>query len=289
MNSFNILNRFFSKATLLDNLENGSSACYGEIVKRYSLNENGTNKDLISKIYSILGESYRNEYFYKNTLLNNLIIKKHRLRTTKVLTELPIGKSKADFITINGKAVVYEIKTELDNLDRMETQIQDYYKCFPYVCIVTCDKHLKQVKDLFALTNVGIYSFLKNNTISIEQEPVADFSHLEHSIMFKVLRKYEFEEVLKSCQKQLPRTTKFDYYKKCFDLFKTIDKEKLYKKMLVVLKRRCNIEVEKFNIVPSELKMLVYQTRLCDKQYQALFDFLTANYFSGGQKCIFHI
>ena len=289
LNCSNILNRFFSKTTLLDTIENGQNLCYGEIIKRYAHNENGTNKELISAIYSILGTSYRNEYFYKNTLLNNLIIKKHKLCSTKVLTELPIGKSIADFVTLNGKAVVYEIKTELDNLDRIETQIRDYYKCFPYVCIVTCTEHLNKVKELFQSSNVGIYYFSKRNAIKIIQDPLPDLSQLDYSVMFKVLRKYEFEEVLKCCHKPLPQTTQFDYYKRCFDLFTTIDKEEIYKKILVILKQRCKIELEKFNDVPLELKMLVYQSKFCDTQYQTLFDFLNADYSSGGREDVFSI
>lgn len=39
------------------------------------------------------------------------------------LTELPIGDSKADFIMINGRGVVYEIKTDLDNLNRLNSQL----------------------------------------------------------------------------------------------------------------------------------------------------------------------
>ena len=289
MNNFNVLNRFFSKSMLLKAIENNQNSCFGELVKRYSLDETLTNQELISSIYSIMGNSYRNEYFYKNTLLNNLIVKKHKLNSTKVITELPIGKSIADFITINGKAVVYEIKTELDNLERIETQIQDYYKCFPYVCIVTCEKHLKKVKNLFISTSVGIYSFSSNNSIKVIKEPVANFSQLDYSTMFKVLRKYEFEEVLTRCSKTLPQTTQFEYYRQCLNLFKSIDLKELYAKMLIVLKQRCVIEIEEFDKVPLELKMLVYQTQLTTSQYKALFEFLHTDYLKGGCSNVFPV
>ena len=36
---------------------------------------------------------------------------------------------------INGRGVVYEIKTDLDNLLRLENQIRDYYKVFSYVYV----------------------------------------------------------------------------------------------------------------------------------------------------------
>ena len=64
----------------------------------------------------------------------------HSVNTTTALTEVAIAKSKADFVLINGKAVVYEIKTELDNLERLCSQIDDYYKAFDHVAVVTYEK-----------------------------------------------------------------------------------------------------------------------------------------------------
>ena len=59
-------------------------------------------------------------------------MKKQILLLCLALTELPVGDSKADFIMINGRGVVYEIKTDLDNLLRLENQIRDYYRLGVY-------------------------------------------------------------------------------------------------------------------------------------------------------------
>lgn len=50
-----------------------------------------------------MNKNHRNEYFYKNTLLNKLLLGVHKPTTTVALTEIPIAKSKADFVLINGK------------------------------------------------------------------------------------------------------------------------------------------------------------------------------------------
>lgn len=282
MNNYNVLNRFFSRSTFEEILLGHNTSCYGEIVKRYAIDQKGTNGAVISSIYSILSSQYRNEYFYKNTLLNNLIIKKHKLYTTKVLTELPINKSIADFVTLNGKAIAYEIKTELDNLDRIEAQVKDYYKCFPYVCIVTCESHLAKVKELFANTNVGIYWFSKRNSIKVEQEPQPEFGYLDYSALFKLLRKYEFESILKNHFHELPQVSQFDYYSECYKWFLKIDIDIVLNEMLAVLKQRCRIQIEKFEQVPLELKMLVYQSNYSDEKYSRLEEFLNATYVDGG-------
>ena len=105
-----ILNRLFTQNVFQDLINDNNNITYGAVVKRYITDtEAKNNGELISKIYGIMSKSYRNEYFYKNTLLNELLIEKHNVSTTTALTQIPIGKSKADFILINGKAVVYEI------------------------------------------------------------------------------------------------------------------------------------------------------------------------------------
>lgn len=44
-------------------------------VKRYVKSENSTLGNAISEIYHYMESEYRNEYFYKNTILNQLLIK----------------------------------------------------------------------------------------------------------------------------------------------------------------------------------------------------------------------
>ena len=59
-------------------------------------------------------------------MLNKLLLGRHSINTTTALTQIPINKSKADFILINGKAVVYEIKTELDNFEFIKNTYENY-------------------------------------------------------------------------------------------------------------------------------------------------------------------
>ena len=145
----NILNKVFTKNTLNKWISLEKSDIYAITIKRFVKDAEGkTNKELISDIYTKMKTDYRNEYYYKNTLLNKLLIGKHSVNTTSALTEVNINKSKADFVLINGKAVVYEIKTELDNLDRLECQIMDYYKAFNHVAVLTYEKNLKNVENI---------------------------------------------------------------------------------------------------------------------------------------------
>lgn len=275
-----ILNRIFTKNTLNDLLMNQESIVLTNSVKRY-LNdvEDLKNNEIISAIYKFMLKSYKNEYVYKNTLLNKLLLGVHSLNTTTALTEVSIERSKADFILINGKATVYEIKTELDTLDRLNGQIEDYYKAFPNVCVITNENDCKKVEDTIANKNVGIYVLTKRNTISPKRKPIEHYDSLQKESMFKVLRKPEYELILKDQFNELPKVRQVEYYKACLEKFKSIDVLKSYELVIRELKKRNRIEIEDFkDKVPHELKFLVYFSEFKKMDYLLLEEFLNEKY-----------
>ncbi|CEK29384.1 hypothetical protein JGS6364_00301 [[Clostridium] sordellii] len=283
MNNNLILNRIFTKNTFDNLIEKHSNKSYSDVVNRYiSKEELNYNIEYISKIYDFLRKEYRNEYFYKNTLLNKLLLGRHSLNTTTALTEIPINKSKADFILINGNAVVYEIKTELDNFERLESQINDYYKAFKYVYVVTCEKNLDKLEKTLKNDYVGICILKRNSSISTIRKAKEYSFNLDYETMFKVLRKKEFENIILKFYKKLPETTDFEYYDACFDLIKKIDISLVHDEMSKQLKSRVNIIVDEYKeYVPYELKFLVYFSKYKYNDYLKLNTFLNSK-FEGG-------
>lgn len=276
MNNNNIiLNRFFTRNTLWDLINRTGSGLYEFCVQEYSLeNSNTTNKEMITRIYRHLMKEYRNEYYYKNTLLNKLLLGRYSLNTTTALSEVSISRSKADFILINGKGIVYEIKTELDSFERLDSQINDYYKAFRQVCVVTSESNYEKIRTMLINTPVGICVLTKRNTISMRKEP-EDFNYsLEHTVMFKVLRKIEYENILLNHYGQLPNTTQVNYFKACLEWFKNIEINTAHSYMIGELKKRNIKEVDEYKKVPYELKFLVYFSRFKKKDYTKLNAFL---------------
>ena len=254
-----ILKRFFSKSMLHDLLSGKSNDVFDCVVKRYISDPQGKSYgELVSEIYTYLGKNYRTEYFYKNTMLNKLLVKHHDYKKTIVLSELPIGNSKADFIMINGKGVVYEIKTELDNLDRLDSQIRDYYKAFSEIVIVTYEENFDKVTNVVPET-VGIMLLTKRKALKMIREPLPDSSYLDSETIFKILRKYEFEEIIRNNGYLLPQVNQFQYYRECYSIISQIDIEELQVAMLKELKKRMKIDVVEFTMrLPEELRFLSY-------------------------------
>lgn len=237
--------------------------------------EDITYGDAISKIYHYMSSSYRNEYFYKNAILNQLLIEKHDLSDTTVLTELPVGDSKADIIMINGKGVVYEIKTDLDNFSRLKNQINDYYKAFKYVNVVVGYKQFDKAKEILGDSKVGIFVMCKNGKLRCKKVARSNDKDLSYETIFRILRKKEFESILLKHYGKLPEVNNFYYYRECLKWLSEINIKTLQKEMLSCLKMRMlpTVEEDFKKQVPYELRFYAYFTKKKSNQYQALNEF----------------
>ena len=252
--------------------ENRVPESFSKCVKRYIKAEDATIGEAISEIYHFMDCEYRNEYFYKNTILNQLLIKKHDLYNTAALTELPIGDSKADIIMINGRGVVYEIKTDLDNLLRLDNQIKDYYKVFSYVYVVVGNKQLSHVKDFLKDQKVGIYELTASGKLICRKKALCNKENLSYEAMFQVLRKAEFESILLKHFHKLPEVNSFQYYRECQKWLERVNIITLQKDVMKCLKARTLILVENKleEKVPYELRFYAYFSKRINSNYQEI-------------------
>lgn len=120
---------------------------YSSVVRRYiSDAEQKNNRELISEIYCELKNNYRNEYFYKNTLLNKLLLGVHSVNTTTALTEMAIAKSKADFVLINGKGVIFKLlrKSEYEDILNIIPLVKTVFTNTDRKFIFTCFENIKK-------------------------------------------------------------------------------------------------------------------------------------------------
>lgn len=279
--SMSNLNKVFTRSTLRHLIDEKKDMEYTSVIRRYASDiGEKNNRELISEIYCELKKNYRNEYFYKNTLLNKLLLGVHSVNTTTALTEVGIAKSKADFVLINGKAVVYEIKTELDNLERLNSQIDDYYKAFDHVTVVTCEKNIYQVEKILDNMEkpVGICVLRKNDKLGTVREPQRYTADLNKKVIFKMLRKSEYEDILVNWYGFLPEVTQFKYFSICENMFSQIPIEESYLLFLKILKKRVQLEKKEFVKIPYELKFLAYFMNLTCEDYKKLEDFLECQY-----------
>lgn len=272
-----LLNKIFT-IPYIDKMidENSIPDSFLKFVRKYVKCENITYGKALSEIYHYMDFSYRNEYFYKNTMLNKLLIEKHDVYNTAVLTELPIEESKADFIMINGRGILYEIKTDLDNLIRLENQIRDYYKVFSYVYVVVGKKQLQKVSDFLPNQKVGIFELNEERKLIKRRKAYCNRNDLSHETMFKLLRKQEFESILLKYYGKLPEVNSFQYYRECLEWLRKLNVVTLQKEVMFCLKMRTLLKIEKKfdEKIPYELRFYAYFSKKYKKDYSELDTFL---------------
>ncbi|WP_160141603.1 sce7726 family protein [Salicibibacter halophilus] len=99
-------------------------------------------------------------YPCEQTLKYNLASKYLNRNNEITAFEINVGESRLDIGRINGHSYAYEIKTELDSLDKLNKQINDYAKVFEYIYVIIHPKHLAKVKQLVPdFCGIITYSF----------------------------------------------------------------------------------------------------------------------------------
>ena len=139
--------------------------------EHYSIERtNTTYKKVLGSLYLELQSEYRSEYFYKNNLLNRYLLKQYSLSTTSVFNEFKIGNSIADFVLLNGTARIFEIKTDLDGLEKLEKQLNDYKQFADLVYIVTSSKYINKLVHDYSDSTIGVIEFTPRNTFKEHKE-----------------------------------------------------------------------------------------------------------------------
>jgi len=239
------------------------------------INEGSTNLDVIKKAYKHLDSNYRNEYFYKNVLFNSLIAER-KLKNTVVLNELRINQSIADTVCLNGQAVLYEIKTELDTPEKLESQLRDYRKAFTKIFVVSHHSNYYKYYQFIKGEGIGLIVLDENSKLVEHTPAIENGSYLEHAVLFKLLRKSEYTSLIKDWFGFVPEVPNTLYFKKSLELTKNIPIDDFQKLVVIELKRRLPKEYKVGNIqnVPKELRYICHMLNMKEEQYINLSKFL---------------
>ncbi|WP_418636423.1 sce7726 family protein [Winogradskyella sp.] len=264
--------------------------CYStfyKIKKHTIVTDSTTNLDTINVIYNSLLKNYKNEYVYKNILTNKLLLKKYSLKNTIALNEFNIGKSIADFVLLNGEARIYEIKTELDNLEKLDTQVLDYCKFGDKVYIVTSSKHINKLIELYANSTIGIIELTSRNALKTIKEATSNEATFSYETLFKTLRKQEYLDIIEEYFNFVPEVSNTRIFKECLALAKKIEIS-LFQKLVVKKLKSRNISNPKKiqeKAIPESLKHICYSLDFSKKEYEKLNSFLNQK----SKICISHI
>lgn len=271
----------FSPPIFKEIASESDSTCFDEAIRHRLKNtaKETSNLSLIKYFYKTLEKKYRCEYIYKNTLFNT-ILKEHGLKSTLTLNEFRIGKSIADLVLLNGSAKIYEIKTELDSLDKLEKQIKDYQKFADKIYIVTNEAHAAHLQITYKDSSVGIMLLNKKNKLETIKEAASDSRYFDFDTLFKVLRKQEYLDLTMSNFGYTPDVPNTKIFRCCYALLRDVDILEFQKQVVAKLKERTIQNPKKLlsSKTPKELKYICNSLDLNEKEYEVLYDFLNTKH-----------
>ena len=201
-NSF-VLDHFFCKKLLQEIAYNLSGSIsdlprYQKLCSEQNLTYNSSNLAAIQYIYKLLYTTHQNEYFFKNTLFNyffnDSVLSDDLNLCPTILNEFHVASSIPDLIVIkpNNTSEILEIKSQCDSLERLQSQLPDYYKVFRKVSLVTGEKLYTKAIAMTKKSNLGLYLINKKGEVIQEKEAKLCNDRLELSECFKFLRQKEY-------------------------------------------------------------------------------------------------
>jgi len=217
-------------------------------------------------IYSRLLDNYRNEYVYKNAIASKIVRGRHRLSNTSFTTEFKVGQSIADVAVFNGTSTAYEIKTEFDTFERLDSQLKAYGKVFDKTYVVVPESKVQKTVDIVP-DHVGVYALTRNYSLIIEKEALSNIHLLCSEQMINCLRKSEYLKVVQDNFDYVPAISPSQLKRDCINLFSDLSTVDAHNEFVRILKQRQLDKYEKdvIKLLPESLTSLALSARLNKK------------------------
>ncbi len=197
-----------------------------------------TFSDLLRELDTWLLRNRRNEFVYKNRLANKILIGRHSLQTSTMLTEFRAGNSRADAVIVNGRAHAYEIKTELDSDARLQRQLDDYRRVFRRVSLVVHESQIAHYVAWLGKSRVGLLALTARGSLSCIREASDDLDALDIRTMMASLRRDEYTAIIRSGLGWSEEVPNMRHFETCLRLANTMDVEFFHAKFEDKLRAR---------------------------------------------------
>jgi hypothetical protein len=228
------------------------AAAFREAGVERMLGHEATLLDAVLAIFDVLRRRYRADYVYRMAIANKLFLGRHSPASTSLLSELRVWRSRADLVMLNGTSTAYEIKTELDNPDRLRSQLAAYLKMFDVVQVVTCESQLSQLQALIP-PSVGILLLSHKFSFQTVREPTSNASNVDIPTIIDALRLEELIQLTQSLCGMVPQTSRVRLVDECAKLLVVQSPRLVHDEMVRLLKRRRVFTSKDFDEVPREL------------------------------------
>lgn len=265
----------FSRSVISNIMRYGDYRAIDEIYRFYDSRKLSTPSYLAyyKYIYSKIAREYRCEYVYKNELINKHLLANYGTRQTVYFNEYRVGNSIADLVTFNGVSRAFEIKTELDNILRLKSQLETYLRLFQYVYVVIPESRFNEIQTCIP-HGVGIILLTDERKLDIyEVKPAELNSKLDFQLLMQCLRTDEYKEIVDKYFGKLPNVSCFRMHDVCRELIQSIPNEELRGMFLEQMEKR-DTATPLLKKIPSSLRQvglsMNFNKRDCEHLMQRL-------------------
>lgn len=232
----------FSSQTCARSLRFGDIEEVQYVFRKYDKGLTMSCWEYLAKVYGILKRHYRNEYVYKNELINSFIKKKYCSSDTVIINEFGAGRSIADIATFNGVSKAFEIKSERDSDKRLINQLNDYQRLFEE-CFVVVPEELHEKYLSMIDEHVGMIALehTDRGTIKLHQiRPSQKNENVDIDILMQSVRTPEYKWMVSQVCGELPDVSCFKMYDACREILSAIPSDQLHTLFNEAVKQRKN-------------------------------------------------
>lgn len=232
--------------------------------------DGGRLHEVVALAHESLGQARRSEYFYKNLLIKKLVFGVFSPNTTSVFSEFRVADCRADLLLVNGRATIYEIKTELDDLSKARRQALAYLECFTNVNFVVDRSHVDGAKRQLP-PEVGICVISERAKIETLRQAITTEEYLQKGSIFNCLILKEYQGLLVNLggNEQVQ-------YGEAIRLLDSVPPIDLHRYLVRCLRRRAKKSVQDigWSSIPPSLLAAAYSYQMSAAQWRSILNVL---------------
>jgi hypothetical protein len=95
----------------------------------------------------------------------------NKYKEAVIIPEIKLGERRVDYLVLNKNIITVEIKSEIDTLDRLEAQIEEYLKYSNYIIIVAHSNKINKIEQLITDKNIGLFEITQNGKLKFIRQP----------------------------------------------------------------------------------------------------------------------
>ena len=235
------LSRLFSSSVYREMAMKGCSPLFARLFGLTGLSNQSIDESTVGAAFdaafSVLRNSgFRDEYVFRAALTHNILLGRHSLNTTSMLTEFRAGSCKADLVILNGTSTVYEIKSDRDSLTRLANQISNYRKVFAKIYVIAGEAHVHEVLESTS-SDIGVMSLAREDRIRTVREAADRANFVCPKTIFDSLRLEEARSILRAFKVSVPDVPNTMLHSAMRDCFSRIEPAEVHSLMVKTLKK----------------------------------------------------